>query len=117
VVFERHYAWGCAYRDGEIVCARVDVTIGRDARLGVACRERRYVVVRFVERLRPDLRDELVALARRRGSAARRAAERMAPIEVVFDNRQQRLVASVQPPQLRRGGELREVEFGLRELP
>jgi hypothetical protein len=40
----------------------------------------------------------------------------MEPIEVVFDNKQQRLIASVQPAQLGRGGELREVEFGLREL-
>jgi hypothetical protein len=116
MVFEQRYTWSRAYRDGEVVCARVRVTIVRGDRLGLAPRERRrYLVARFMERLHPDLRDELAALARRRGAAARRAADRMEPIEVLFDNKRQRIVASVQPPQLRCGGELREIEFGLRE--
>jgi hypothetical protein len=114
-VIEQRYLWGRAYRNGEVVCARVHVTVGRDAQLGLARHERRYVVARFVERVHPTLRDELAALARRRGAAARRVAEHMDPIEVVFDSRQQRIVAEVQPPQLRYGGELREIEFGLRE--
>jgi hypothetical protein len=117
MVFEQRYAWGRAYRDGEVVCARVQITIGRDGRLGLAQHERRYVVARFLERLHPALRTELTQLARRRGAAARRAAERMDPIEVIFDDRRlgrQRIVAWVQPPQLR-CGELREIEFGLRE--
>jgi hypothetical protein len=104
VVFEQRYTWGRAYRDGEVVCARVHITIGRDGRLGLARHERRYVVARFVERLHPTLRTELNELARRRGAAARRAAERMDPIEVVFDDRHlgsQRIVARVQPPQVR----------------
>jgi hypothetical protein len=118
MVFEQRYTWGRAYRDREVVCARVHVTIVRDDRLGLTPRERRrYVGARFVEGLQPELRDELAMLARRRGAAARRAAERMDPIEVVFDNKQQRLLASVRPPQLPRGSDLDSIEFGLRELP
>jgi hypothetical protein len=104
---------GRAYRNGEVVCNRVQVTVRSDGRLGLTPRERRSVVARF-DRPRPQLRDELVAVVRRRGAAARRAAERMAPIEVVCDG--QRIVAEVQPPPtLARGRVLREVEFGLRE--
>ncbi|MGI9100525.1 MAG: hypothetical protein ACR2H2_18895 [Solirubrobacteraceae bacterium] len=117
MVFEQRYTWGRAYRDGEVVCARVHITVGRDGRLGLARHERRYVVARFVERLHPVLRTELTELARRRGAAARRAAERMDPIEVIFDDGRlgrQRIIARVQPPQVR-WGELREIEFGLRE--
>ncbi len=114
---EHRYTWGRAYRDGEVVCGRVHVTIGRDARLGLARHERLYVAARFLERLHPALRTELTALVRRRGAAARRVAERMEPIELVFDDvhlGHQRIIARVEPPQLRRG-ELREIEFGLRE--
>ena len=117
MVFEQHYSWGRAYRDGALVCARVHVIVGRDGRLGLARRERRYVVARFVERLHPALRAELTELARRRGEAARRASERMDPIELVFDDMRlgrQRIVGWVQPPQVR-CGELREIGFGLRE--
>jgi hypothetical protein len=118
VVFEQRYAWGRAYRDGTLVCGRVNVIVDHDVRVGLAPRERRRRFIRaaFTERVDPALRAELVAVARHRGAAARRAADRMEPIEVVFDNKEQRLIASVQPPQLGRGGELREVEFGLREL-
>jgi hypothetical protein len=105
---------GRAYRDGEVVCDRVQVTVRSDGRLGLTPRERRSVVARFLDRPRPQLRDELVAVVRRRGAAARRAAERMAPIEVVCDG--QTIVAEVQPPLTpERGRELREVEFDLRE--
>ena len=117
MVFEQRYNWARAYRDGQLVCARVQLTVGRDGRLGLTRAERRYVVARFSERLHPALRAELTALARRRGAAARRVAERMAPIEVVFDDRhlgRQRIVGWVQPPQARRG-DLRDIEFGLRE--
>jgi len=117
MVFEQCYRWGRAYRDGEIVCARVQLTIGRDGGLGLARHERRYVVARFLERLHPTLHGELAELSRRRGAAARRAAERMDPIEVVFDDERlgrQRITAWVQPPQIR-CRELREIEFGLRE--
>ena len=117
MVFEQRYSWGRAYRDGTIVCARVQLTIGRDGRLGLARHERRYVVARFLERLHPTLHSELTELSRSRGAAARRAAERMDPIEVVFDDKRlgrQQITGWVQPPQIR-CGELREIEFGLRE--
>jgi hypothetical protein len=120
MVFEQRYSWGRAYRGATIVCARVHVTIGRDGRLGLAQHERRYVVARFLERLHPTLRGELTELtelSRSRGAAARRAAERMEPIEVVFDDKRlgrQRITGWVEPPQIR-CGELREIEFGLRE--
>lgn len=117
MMFEQRYAWGRAYRDGEMVCGRVHLTIGRDGGLGLTQHERRYVVAQFVERLHPALRKELTELARRRGSAARRAADRMDPVEVVFDDRRlgrQRIIGWIQPPQVR-CGELRVIEFGLRE--
>jgi len=117
VVFEQRYGWGRAYRDGQLVCARVHITIGHDGRIGLTRQERRYVAARFLERLHPALRTELAELARRRGAAARRAAERMDPIEVVFDDGcmgTQRIVGWVQPPQVRYG-ELRDIEFALRE--
>jgi len=100
------------------VCARVHITIGRDGRLGLTRHERRYIAARFLERLHPALRSELTELARRRGAAARRAAERMDPIEVVYDDTRlgrQRITGWIQPPQVRPRGELREIEFGLRE--
>jgi hypothetical protein len=116
-VIEQRYLSGRAYRNGEVVCGRVQLTVGRDARLGLAQHERRrYVVARFVERVDPHLRDELAAVARRRGAAARRAAERIAPVEVVFDDKRQRIVVAVLPPQQRGGGPLPELEFHLREL-
>jgi len=75
VVFEHSYAWGRAYRDGKLVCGRVHVTVGRDARLGLAPNERRYITARFRERLDAALHAELAQLVRRRGAAARRIAE------------------------------------------
>ena len=119
MVFEQRYTTPTAraYRDGQLVCARVQLTVGRDGRLGLTRSERRYVVARFLERLHPGLRAELAELARRRGAAARRAAERMDPIELVFDDRhlgRQRITGWVQPPQARRG-DLRDIEFALRE--
>jgi hypothetical protein len=69
VVFEQRYTWGRAYRDGQLVCARVHVTVGRDGRLGLTPYESRYVVARFSERLHPELRAELTELARRRGAS------------------------------------------------
>jgi len=118
VVVEQHRAWGRAYRDGSLVCGRVHVTIGRDDRLCLAPRERRYVAARFQDRLHPTLRAELHELTRRRGAAARRAAERFAPIVVVIDDPlrgRERIVGRREPPQSRRG-DLRDVEFALREL-
>lgn len=117
MIFEQRYAWGRAYRDGQVVCGRVHVTVGRDGRLGLAGHERRYVTARFLERVHPALRGELVELVRRRGAAARRVAATLPPIELVFDDPRlgrQRIIGWVQPPQLR-CGELREIEFGVRE--
>jgi hypothetical protein len=113
---EGRYRWARAYRDGELVCGRVELTVTADLRLGLAPHERRRFAARFLERVHPALRTELADLVRRRGAAGRRAAERMQPIEFVFDDPRhgrQRLVGVVQPPQLRRG-ELYEIEFGLR---
>ena len=114
---ERRYRWARAYRDGEMVCGRVEVTVRADRRLGLAPRERRCLTVGFLERLNPALCMELTELVRRRGAVARRAAERMQPVEIVFDDPRlgrQQIIGWVQPPQLRHG-DLYEVEFGLRE--
>jgi hypothetical protein len=111
--------WGRAYRAGRLVCARVQVTIGHDDRLGLTSRERRYVSARFqAERLDRALRTELIGLLRRRGAASYRIAERIDPIEIVVDVRDggcHRVVGRLQPPLLRHG-QLRDIEFGLREL-
>lgn len=109
---------GRAYRGGQLVCACVRVTVSLDGRLGLTPRERRFVRVRFHEPLEDGLRAELLRLVRRRGSAARRAAERVDPIEFVVDDfrgEDRRIVGRLQPPQVRHG-QLRDIEFGLREL-
>jgi hypothetical protein len=101
-----------------VVCSRVELSVGADARLGLTARERRFFTVRFLDDLESRLRAELTELVRRRGAVARRAAERMAPIEIVFDDPLrglQRITGCVQPPQ-RRNSDLQEVQFGLREL-
>jgi hypothetical protein len=120
MVFEQRYGWGRAYRDGTLVCGRVHVIVYHDVRVGLAPRERRRRFIRaaFIERVDPTLRDELAAVARRNGAAARRAADRMKPIEVVVEDPQrgrQRIVGRVQPPQ-QHCGDLAQVEFGVREL-
>ena len=120
MVFEQRYRWGRAYRDGRLVAGRVRLIVDHDVRVGLAPRERRRRFVRaaFLERVDPALRDELAAVARRRGAAARRAAERMDPIEVVIEDPyrgRQRIVGLVQPPQRHRG-DLDAIEFGLVEL-
>jgi hypothetical protein len=100
------------------VCGCVQVTVSIDERLGLTERERRMIGVRFHEPVDDDLRAELSELARRRGTASHRAAERIAPIELVVDDLQsehERLIGGLQPPQ-RRHGPLREIEFGFGEL-
>jgi hypothetical protein len=117
MILEQRYEWGRAYRHGQLVCARVRVTIGRDPRLGLTPRERRYVTARFDERVDRSLRDELAALVRRRGAAARRVADRLDAIEIVVDDPhrgRERLVGCLQPPEVRRG-DLHEIEFTVRE--
>jgi hypothetical protein len=105
-----------ACRDSAVVCSRVELIASTDARLGLTPRERRSFTVRFLDSPEPGLLTELTRLTRRRGSAARRAAERMAPIEIVFDDPLQglqRIAGCVQPPQ-RRTGDLHDIQFGLR---
>jgi hypothetical protein len=109
---------GRAYRSGRLVCGCVHVTISLDERLGLTQRERRIIRVRFHEPVDDDLRTELAELARRRGRASDRAAERIDPIEVVVDDprgQHERMIGGLRPPQ-RRHAQLREIEFGLREL-
>jgi hypothetical protein len=100
------------------VCGRVHVTVGRDGRVGLAQHERRYLRARFLERLDPTLRRELSELAHRRGASARRIADTLRPIALVIDDPRrgrERFVVWLQPPDFRYG-DLREIEFGLREL-
>ena len=109
---------GRAYRSGRLVCGCVHVTVGLDARLGLTRQERRLVGVRFHEPLDDDVRAELRRLVRQRGLAALRAAERIDPIEIVVDDPHDdsrvRIIGRLQPPQVRHG-QLRDIEFGLRE--
>jgi hypothetical protein len=108
---------GRAYRAGRLVCGCVHVRVSLDERLGLTERERLMVRVRFHEPVDDALRAELSELARRRGTASHRAAERIAPIEIVVDDprsEHERVVGSLQPPQ-RRYGQLREIEFGFRD--
>ena len=109
---------GRAYRSGRLICGCVRVTISDDERLGLTRPERRLVRVCFHEPLDDGLRAELIALQRRRGPAARRAAERIEPIEVVVDDPQgerQRILGRVEPPQIHHGP-LCEIAFALRSL-
>jgi hypothetical protein len=120
VVFEQRYGWARAYRDGRLVAGRVRLAVGHEVPVGLAPRERRRRSLRaaFTERVDPALRAELAAVARRRGAAARRAADRMQPIEVIVDDPHHgrgRIVGRVLPPQQPRG-DLDEIEFSLREL-
>lgn len=111
------HRWAHACRNGEVLCGRVELTVRADMRLGLTARERRCLAARFVEHLHPALRDELNRLVDRRGAAARRAAERIEPIELVFDDPRlglQRITGWIEPPQHRRN-DLHEIEFGLRE--
>jgi hypothetical protein len=120
VVFEQRYGWGRAYRDGRLVAGRVRLIVDHEVRVGLAPRERRRRFLRavFTERVDPILRDELAAVARRRGAAARRAADRMDPIEVIVEDRhlgRQRIVGRIEPPRVCRG-DLDETEFAVREI-
>lgn len=113
------YPWARASRQGRLVAGRVELTVDpNDDRIGLSPSERRRIVARFLERVDPGLHDELAQLVRRRGAAGRRIADGLAPVEVVADDRRRgelRYLCRLQPPQ-QRYGELREIEFGLREL-
>ena len=113
-----HWRVGRAYRAGRLICGCVQVAIQFDDRIGLTRRERRTVRVRFCEPVDDDLRTELAELARRRGRASERAAERIAPIELVIDDptgERERLTARLRPPH-RRHGQPREIEFGFGHL-
>jgi hypothetical protein len=100
-------------RQGSVI-GRVSVAVTADDRLGMAPRERRRSIgARFTGNVDPALRDELAAVARRRGAAARRAADRLEPIEVMLDSGE-RIVGRLQPPQARHG-ELGDLQFVVRE--
>jgi hypothetical protein len=108
-----------AFRHGELVCGRVDLRVRDSGQVGLTAHERREIVVRFLERIAPEFRRELDQLVQRRGSFARRAAERMQPIELVADDPQigcVLIVGHVQPPQ-HRHCEIRRTEFGVRLVP
>jgi hypothetical protein len=109
---------GRAYRGGRLVCGCVYVAIRVDERVGLTQLERRLVQVRFHEPVDDDLRSELAELVRRRGTACDRTAERIDPIELVVDDpygEHERIIGGLRPPQ-RRHGQVREIEFGLREV-
>jgi hypothetical protein len=117
-VTEGRYCRARAFRDGKLICGRVELIVTADLRLGLAPHERRYFAAQFLERLHPSLCAELADLVRHRGVVARRAAERMQPIEIVFDDLRlgsQAITARIQPPQ-QRHGELYGIKFALREL-
>jgi hypothetical protein len=94
------------------------VVIGQDTRrVGLAPHERRRITVRFLEHIDPGLRDELVQLRARRGARAARLAEHVSPIEIQIQDPHigtVKLVGQIEPP-LFRHGDLRDIEFGVRE--
>lgn len=109
---------GRAYRAGRLVCGWVQVTISEEERLGLTRQERRVVRVRFREPINDALRSELALLMRRRGLAARRAADRLDPIVVVVDDPhggRERIIGRVEPPQTHHGS-VPDAEFALRRL-
>jgi hypothetical protein len=109
---------GRAYREGRLICGCVHVTVSVDGRLGLAPGERRVVRVRFHEALDDDLRSQLARLVRRRGAAARRAVERIDPIEFVVDNPDgvpERIIGQLQSPDVRHG-RLGDIEFEVTRL-
>jgi hypothetical protein len=90
---------GSAYRDGQLVCARVAVTVVADAPSA------RHVLVRFVDGVDQQLRGELQRLMARRDVLASRLAELLDPVEIVgrdsHGSLQWRLVGSVERPAAR----------------
>jgi hypothetical protein len=103
---------GSAYRDGQLVCARVAVTIVAEAPSA------RHVLVRFDDGVDQQLRAELQRVAARRGAVATRLAELLDPVEIVgrdsHGSLQWRLVGSVERPAARHWPPT-GTEFWLRE--
>jgi hypothetical protein len=119
LIAERRSRRARAYRNGELICGRVDLMVRMDTRIGLAPRERRQLIARFVDRLAPTFRQELEQLVRRRGAAATRIGDRLETFELVFDDPQrdgELLLCRLEPPQMRRW-KLSENEFVIREHP
>jgi len=103
---------GRAYRDGAVVCDRVQVTVTEsDDRLGLAPWERQYATVRFLRGIQPEFRRQLVQVLRRRGARSRRAAEALGPIELEVQGAH-RLAARIEPP-IARHAALEQTAFRL----
>jgi hypothetical protein len=103
---------GSAYRDGQLVCARVAVTVVADAPSA------RYVRVRFIDAVDQRLRRELQRLIARRGTLAARLGEMLDPVEIVgrdaHGGLQWRLVGRLERPAAQRWPPT-DTEFWLRE--
>jgi hypothetical protein len=107
---------GRAYRNGTVVCDRVQVTvIESDERLGLAPWERQYVTVRFLRGIQPEFRRQLVQVLRRRGARSRRVADALDPIELEVQGTR-RLAARIEPP-IARHASLEQTAFRLGQHP
>lgn len=76
------------------------------------------MLVRFSEPIDDELRAQLSELARRRGTASERAAERIDPIELIIDDpssEHEHMTGRLRPPHSRHG-RLNEIEFGFGQL-
>lgn len=90
--------WARVFRNGYCLCEHAEVRICElDRRVGLTMTERRRVRVRFIGRVAPELRDELAGIVARRGAAAERYAERIAPVVITFDD--ERIEVRLMPPQ------------------
>lgn len=85
VVSEQRYAWGRAYRGGQLLCSRVSVTVVSDVRVAPGSSLPPRVRVRFLEGVDSAFRDELEELTRARGMRCRRLAENLEPVEIVWE--------------------------------
>jgi hypothetical protein len=103
---------GSAYRDGQLVCARVAVTIVAEAPSA------RHVLVRFNGGVDQRLRAELQRLAARRVAVATRLVELLDPVEIIGTDTHGRLlwrlVGRVERPAAQ-GWPPTDAEFWLRE--
>jgi hypothetical protein len=107
------YRSGRAYRDGTLLCSGVHVAVARDVRLAPESPLPPRIRVRFAERLDGALRGELEQLVRARGASGARLAERLAPLEVVWDEPRgpRRVIGRLEPPRTQRYAPLEEISF------
>jgi hypothetical protein len=119
---QRRYRQAQVYRGGKMVCGRAELLLRVDKRrVGLTRPERRYLVVRFMDSLDPRLQRELQRLRDRRGERARRFADAVDPITIKVDEGEEQVVLEVRvqaphDPSRITTGELREVEFDVREV-